>query len=562
MDQPWRGATPRRWLPVALGIAPALFVLVFYVRPVVEIIGLGLAPGGRLDLAAVGEVLGRSGLRRVIGFTVWQAVLSTVLTLAAALPITHLLATREFRGRSLLESALTVPFVLPTTVVGTAFLALLGPAGPLPGATDLSHSLTAILLAHVFFNVAVVVRVVGAFWSGMDPDLVAASRTLGASAFGAWRRVVLPVSVPAIASAASIVFLFTFTSLGVVLILGGPGLATLEVEILRQTRDLLNLPTAATLALVQLAAVALALVASGRWQQRSARQLPRGHVASGRRPLAGRRDRMLLRANLAGLALLIGAPLATLVIRSLRFDGRWSLHSWTHLGELRRGSLLATSPMEAIGNTIRFGVVAVVIALTLGALASLALARSRSRASAGLDALLALPLGTSAVTIGFGFLVALDSPPLDLRSSPVLVPIAHALVATPFVVRVLLPSLRALDPDQPAAARTLGAGPMRALLATHARTMAPAIATAAAFAFAISAGEFGATVFIARPESTTVPLAILRLLSQPGASSFGQAMVLSVVLLVLVLGVVLGVSRLGATRLGSAPLPAAPGDDA
>ncbi len=529
----------RRWVPLVLGGPPALFALVFYVLPVAEILGLGLAPDGSPDPGAVAAVLSRDAFQRVIRFTTWQAVLSTLLTLALGLPMAHLVATREFRGRRWLEAALTVPFVLPTTVVGTAFIALLGPTGPLPGRTSLVGSLWAILLAHAFFNHAVVVRVVGAFWSGTDPDVTAAARTLGASPWRTWTRVVLPMSLPAIASAASIVFLFTFTSLGVVLILGGPGLGTLEVEILRQTRDLLDLPTAATLAVVQLLFVAAALFASGRLQQRSARRLDRQRADERRRPLRTGRERAWLAANLAVAGLLLGAPIGALLLRSVRFDGGWSLRSWTELGEVRRGSILATSPWEAVGNTLWFGLWATLLAVLLGGLAALALASTRSRLGAGLDALLALPLGTSAVTIGFGFLVALDTPPLDLRSSPVLVPIAHALVATPFVVRVLLPALRSLDPDTAAAARTLGAPPWRAALAAHGRVVLGPLATAAAFAFAISAGEFGATVFIARPESTTVPLAILRLLSQPGAVAFGQAMALSVLLLAVVTSLVL-----------------------
>lgn len=213
--------------------------------------------------------------------------------------------------------------------------------------------------------------------------------------------------------------------------------------------------------------------------------------------------------------------------------------AWTGLGDVRRGSLLAVTPFEAVTNTLWFGLQATVVALVLGVLASVALAASSGRRRAvTLDALLTLPLGTSAVTVGFGFLIALDTPPFDLRTSAVLVPIAHAVVALPFVVRVLLPAVRALDPDQRQAARTLGASTWQALASTDVKALSGPLATAAAFAFAISAGEFGATVFIARPESTTAPIMILRLLSQPGATSFAQAMALSVILLVVVTTVV------------------------
>ena len=73
-----------------------------------------------------------------------------------------------------------------------------------------------------------------------------------------------------------------------------------------------------------------------------------------------------------------------------------------------------------------------------------------------------LPLGVSAVTLGFGFLITLDRPPLDLRDSPLLVPIAQALVALPLVVRTLAPVLAGIDDRQRQAAASLGAGPLRA----------------------------------------------------------------------------------------------------
>lgn len=530
MGRPDAAVTRRAW-PWALALLPAVFVLVFHVRPVAEILTLGLAPEGHLDAGAAFAILGRPGIRRVIGFTAWQALLSTLLTLVVALPMAHLVATREFRGRRALQALLTVPFVLPTTVVGTAFLALLGPD---------SASLGAILLAHAFFNHAVVVRLVGAFWGGLDPDVTDAASTLGATGWQRLRHVSLPMSMPAIASAASVVFLFTFTSLGVILILGGPGLTTLEVEILRQTRNLLDLPAAAALVIVQLVAVLAALLVAGRLQQRAARVLPRGRAIASRRPIVTWRERGVLAANLAVAAALLVAPIVILVVRSFRVGGRWSMDAWTGLGDLHRGSLLAVSPQEALGNTVWFGIQATLLAVVLGTLASVVLSRSRTRAAGSFDALLALPLGTSAVTVGFGFLVALDQPPFDLRSSAALVPIAHAVVATPFVVRVLLPAMRALDPDLRLAARTLGASPVQALRQTDLRSLAGPLATAAAFSFAISAGEFGATVFIARPESTTAPLMILRLLSQPGAASLAQAMAVSVALLVLVTTVVLG----------------------
>ena len=138
-------------------------------------------------------------------------------------------------------------------VVGSAFLAL-----------GFEPSVLAILCAHAFFNYAVVVRTVTGLWAHLDPRTEEAARVLGASRWQAFRLVTLPALRPAIIAAATIVFLFCFTSFGVILILGGPTRSTLETEIYRQTAVFLHLRTAAVLTLVQLGAVVALLLVTGR----------------------------------------------------------------------------------------------------------------------------------------------------------------------------------------------------------------------------------------------------------------------------------------------------------
>ncbi len=173
-----------------------------------------------------------------------------------------------------------------------------------------------------------------------------------------------------------------------------------------------------------------------------------------------------------------------------------------------------------------------------------ALSRSAGRRGRALDLAVMVPLGTSAVTLGFGILIALDSPPLDLRTSPAIVPIAQALVGIPFVVRSLVPALRAVDPRQREAAAVLGATPVRARVEVDAALAARPLLVGAAFAFAIALGEFGATSFLARPDAPTVPVAMYRLLGQPGAALRGQAMALGTILAILTALSVLVIERL------------------
>ncbi len=538
----------------AMLAVPLAFVGVFFVYPVVAIVGRGLVPDGHVDLEPLGEVLTDPDLREVIWFTLWQAALSTVLTVLVALPGAYVLARYDFRGRALVRAAVTIPFVLPTVVVGSAFRSLLGGDGPL-ASLGLDHSLAAILIAHVFFNYAVIVRTVGGLWAHLDPHQEEAARVLGASRWQAFRTVTLPALRPAIAAAASIVFLFTFTSFGVILILGGPHYATLDVEIYRQTAELLNLRLAAALTIVQLLAVIALLAVSARTQGRRAEALQlRAARDVVRRPT--RRQWLYLAANLAVMAVLLGAPLAVLVERSFAVSpGHYGLGFYRALSELREGTSLFVPTTEAIRNSLVFAAIATVLAVCIGGLAAFALAGRRSTRRRGLafhgaETVLMLPLGVSAVTVGFGFLIALDEPPLDLRGSAALIPIAHALVALPLVVRILLPVLRSIDDRLRETAAVLGASPARVWREVDLPIVMRAALVAAGFAFAISLGEFGATIFIARPDAPTLPVVIFRLLGQPGPLNFGAAMAASAILMALTGAAILAIERLRVGAVG------------
>ena len=395
---------------VALALVPLAFLVVFFVYPVVSIVGRGLAPDWHADLDPIGRVVTDASMRHIAWFTVWQATASTLLTIAVALPGAYVLARYEFRGRHLVRALVTVPFVLPTVVVGAAFAALLGGGGPLAG-LGIDQTIWAILIAHVFFNYAVVVRTVGGVWSHLDPHPEDAARMLGASRWRAFREITLPALRPAIAAAAAIVFLFTFTSFGVILILGGPRTATLETEIYRQTAQLLNLPLAAALTVVQLVAIILLLMVTGWIEGRRGIALRlRSARDTARRPRTGS-ARAMLAGNLTVMALLLGVPLLVLIEKSFHPPGGYGLDFYRALGEVHAGSTLFVSPVDAIANSLRFAVVATAIAVFVGGCGAFALAATRRR---GLDTLLSLPLGVSAVTVGFGFLIALDHAPFDL----------------------------------------------------------------------------------------------------------------------------------------------------
>ncbi len=536
---------------VALAAVPLVVLTMFFALPVGGMVARGLWTDGGFDPLGALEVLARARTQRVLWFTVWSAAAATLATLVLALPLTFVLYRLRVPGRRMLRALVLMPFVMPTVVVGVAFRTLLAPNGAL-GGLGLDGTPVAIIAAMVFFNLAVVVRTVGSMWEHLDPRREQAAAALGASPAHVLRTVTLPALAPSIVAAASIVFLFCATAFGVVLTLGGLRYATVETEIYLLTTQFLDLRGAAALSLLQLLVVSGLLYAAHVARTRREHAVDRADARSVSRRLR-RSDAPALGVALVALGL-VAAPVVTLVAGSLRVGDGWGLDHYRALdGTGSGGSALLVPVTSALVNSWRVAVDATVLAMVLGCLVAVLVSRrGRSRGErrglALLDAVFMLPLGVSAVTLGFGFLITLDRPPLDLRTSPVLVPIAQAMVALPLVVRTLTPVLRSIEPRQRQAAASLGASPLRVLRTVDLPIVWRPLLAATGFAFAVSLGEFGATSFLTRPERPTMPVLIYELISRPGADNYGMALAASVLLGLVTVAIMAAVERL---RLGS-----------
>ncbi|MDR1634473.1 MAG: iron ABC transporter permease [Bifidobacteriaceae bacterium] len=532
---------------------PAVFLAIFFVWPVATMVAKGFTSSGAWDWSGFAEMLAKPRTWRLIGRTVGQAAVATAICAAAAVPIASLLYRRSFPGRGFVRALLTVPFALPSVVVGLAFRALLGRGGPL-GFLGIGDGFWAVLLALVFFNVGLMTRVVGTFWAALDPRPEQAARVLGAGPWRALATVTLPALTPALAAGGSLVFLFCATAFAPVLILGGSTYTTVETEIYLQTAQMLDLRSAAVLSVVQMAVVAVALWFGAAARRRRERALKltgagagiarRRLARSGRRPARSPEPQPTWAVDWASwlvtalMAALIGLPLVNLVYRSLRTSAGLGLGNYLALGDESRAGL-PYSLAQAAGRSVVIALLAGAMALALGLAAAVVLSRPRAKASWGrraqdlFDSVLMAPLGVSAVTVGFGFLITLNRAPLDLRTSFWLIPLAQALVALPLVVRTVLPALRSIDPRLRQAAAVLGAPPWRVFSSIEAGLIRRPAVVAAAYAFAVSVGEFGATSFLARPDTTTLPVAIYKLLGRPGADNLGLALAGAVVLAVI-----------------------------
>ena len=541
--QPWR-----RWrtLGVVLWAVPAIFLGIFFFYPVANIVFSSLKQGG----SALLDTFGSQRARDAIWFTTWQAALSTAVTVVIAMPCASLMARTAGRAGTWLKALVTVPFVLPTIVVGGAFKELFERGNESLGIPDLNHTAAAIIVAHSFFNFAVVARTVGAYWSGLDHQLEEQARLLGSSNARVFRQVTWPRLKPAVFAAGAITFLFSFTSFGVVLVLGGLGQATIETEIFRHAVVRGDLLMSSSLALIQIAAVVCLVAVTSNLERRAntSTQMIRSTIT----PM--RRSTKL--GVVSFTVIFLGSPLLIMIERSLRVADRYGMQNYWALFE--KIPQLPTTSASAFGNSVVYGLIATALALGIGLLCAMAIVSKSNALGRGFDIAATLPLGVSAVTVGLGILISLNRPPIDWRTSWWIVPIAHSLVAIPFVVRSLVPMLRQIHPSIREAAALLGSSPLRIRREIDIPLVTRGLTVAAGFAFAISLGEFGATSFLPRRADTlTGPQAIFRLLSTPGDVLRGQAMALSVVVALAVAVAVISSELLAArtTRSVNADLP-------
>lgn len=529
-----------RTIPPILYALPLLFLGLFFFYPLARILGVSFGADGSLTLAAIAETLSQPFFWRVLWFTTWQAAASTGLTLILGLPLAYVFARYAFPGKALLRALTTIPFVMPTVVVAVAFTALLGENGLLNNWIQaglrldgppirLMNTVWIILIAHAFYNVSVVLRTVGSFWANLNPRLEEAAAVLGAGPGRLFLEITLPLLMPSIIAAGLLVFLFCFTSFGVVLILGGLGFATLEVEIYRQAVSYFNLPVAGFLALVQMALTFAVMAVYTRMQSRASLPVEMRPQSITARHASTARERLFVGLSLTAMLVILLSPLLALAWRSVTLGGDGLTFAYFRaLADNPRNSAFFVPPLEAVRNSLLYASATVVLSLFLGVISAYLLARRRSRISAILDPIFLLPLGTSAVTLGFGYIIAMGS----LRTSLILVPIAHTLIATPFVVRTLLPALRGLDPHLREAGQVLGANPLRVWWEVDVPLLWRAMLVGAVFAFTISLGEFGASLLITRPDMPTMPVVIYRALSRPGLVNYGQALAMSTILMV------------------------------
>ena len=585
----------RLTLPAGVAATLAVLLVVFY-YPVGSVLAEAIFRGGRLTLGPLLDVLSdpfytgaahglfsdpmgvpadvlewvRSGPSLVgfglFGFTTYQALLSTVLSVVLGLPGAYLLARFEFPGRQTIKSLTILPFVLPSIMVVVGFLAMFGQNGLLNdvlgvfglGPVDnVLFTLKAIVLANAFYNAPLVTRIVTTAWERIDARRVETARALGASRMRAFRDVVWPELLPSLLTAALLTFVFTFMSFAIVLELGGLQLATVEVWLYARVQDL-SLGEAAVLGTLE---TVISLSLTYLYLRYEARQVRSGGGGGSlaRRPLSlgWRTLRNPIRLGLGVYAVVVVVvfvgPLLSMIIESVTGpNGQLTGAYYRFLVRQQTATAAGTvHPVSAIRNSLIFGVGTLVVAIPMGIVVSLVATRD-TRGSRLAETLMTAPLAVSGVVVGLGLLQTLvfGTTVFGYRltaTGPIAIVFAHAVAAYPFVTRNVAPALAGIDSRLLDSARSLGASRLRVLLDIQLPLVATAVVAGGAFAFAISIGEFDSTVILAQGvNSYTMPVALERYIGNRSLGpTLGPATAMGTVLLGVTAASFLVIDRLG-----------------
>ncbi|MBQ6509964.1 MAG: iron ABC transporter permease [Flexilinea sp.] len=518
------------------------YLFASYLFPLFSIFKQTLAFGGN-DFS-----LNMPLLVKTLRFTFKEALLSTAFTMAAGLLCAWVFSTYKFRGKRICMSIITVPFMLPTVVIAAGMNAWLGPKGVLNSSLMRVFSLDTaplrvmntfgiIIFTHVFYNTSLVLRMVGNSWKLIDKNIILAAENLGGRTKNIFIEIIFPLLKPSIISAALLTFLFDFTSYGVVLLMGGPKYKTLEVEISYQTLQVLDLKTAGVLSLIQMAITLLIVFWERRLKVGEIRFVKVKVFDENQRPVKSAVEKLIV-TGIVGIVMLITVlPMFSLLFRSfyapgsdVRGTGRGSGFSLIYYKSLfinERNSYFFVQPGKAILYSFLNAFYCSVIALIIGMMICALIKRSQFWHF--LNSFILLPIGTSAVTLGLGYLIAYRRS----LTSVWITPLAHSIVVLPFVIRTLQPAIEHMPSSMWQSAALLGAKPLDILKKIDLPILRRSIINSIIFSFTISMGEFGATSFLTRPERPTLPVAIYNYLSKPGGLNYGQAMAMSSILLVI-----------------------------
>lgn len=504
-------------------IVVMLMLLVAFGAPLTVVMVRGLAPLDGDAYRFIGDI---------VRATLWQATLSTLVATVLACVITWSMVRRPGHLADIMWLAVIVPFIVPTPVAATMATGLCRTGSWCAGllGIEVPQGLALIVVVHVWFNTGVLVRLLRDAWRASQAQVIQAAATLGASPWRQFTTITWPFIAPAAWAGMTLVLLYCIGSFGVVLLLGGGRVASLEVEIWRQTAQFLRLDLATAMALVQLIISLVLLGIAERWQRRMPHEqrmypvVPRNDIATV----------LALLVQISGIVLFV-APLILVIVRSVMPQPEW-WRAFEALALPVRGSGLFVTPLDALWRSVTIATVVAVCTLLMAWVLS---------APGWWRIVATLPIGVSAVTLGLGYLLWFG--PMRLLQTPFVLLAAHVVLALPLVARQVMTARDRLPVIYQHAAATLGASPLRQWWSVMVPLLRRSLVAAGLIAFAVSLGDFAAGLLLTQPDTATAPVMIGRLLGRPGALTYTMAAALSTLLVVVCVVVTLIVQRLEVT---------------
>lgn len=501
----------KHYFYTSLLLIPLSFLIYFYYFPLTVLVKYGFSQSlNKWQNTFTNPLIGR-----FLCFTFYQAIATTLGAILLGLPAGFALARGKPYMKNTLATSVTVPFLLPPISILLGFVVLFEKNGLLAKFLHLQQPLlqvfanpTAIILAHTMYNVSVIARITATAFESESKELHDMAAILKASTWMKFRTITLHHIKPAILAAATLVFLYSFNSFAIVLILGSVKYQTLEVMIYTKSKVRLDFEGAAILAILQLILNVIFIsfylhTASKETQATNHTVLPATEYL---------RNRILSTIYLLFVVTVTWAPIITTFYNFIRLFYEASARVKQQLLSGTYESFLGTTPLRVLLNTLFFGLSTASIAVFFTIVLVLYLQSKRNQREHKIISFLTLlPMTTSAITISFAFLLAYGAHQNFSDMIWVYILGAHVIAAIPFATRSVLSAWENVAPELLDVSETLGASNWRIFRTVTLPVIKGGIVVATLFAFAISIGEFGATYFLARGEWITVSLAIERL---------------------------------------------------
>lgn len=509
-------------------LLPLILLLIFFYTPLINILIRGV------DFNFFNDIFNSYYYRKIISFTIFQAFISSLLSVLIAIPGAYLITRYNFKGKNVFLSLSSLPFILPSILTVLGFVLLFGNRGIINNflidffdlekpPLKILYSIKAVLLAHVFYNFPLAIRIISSKWKKIPYEISEASYSLGQGRLNTFFKVTIHYLSSAIITSFTLIFLYCFMSFGIILVLGGgPSLSTIEVEVYRFARISLNIPKAASLSIIESMCTILILFLYLKFDNKDFNF----HTGVYFVKKLSNKSKFFFTIYLIPLSIMLIAPLLTILISSFikktgfTNSGILTLHWYKSIFGGLTNSFNLTA-LNAIKNSLLLGLSTMILSVPMSLLVTFNINKSFKFKSLYII-LFFLPMGISSIIIGLGYLN------LNLPGSYLLIVLAHTFISLPIGIRSINNIYKTIDMSLIEASESLGVTRFRTFINIELPLIKSGIITASVFAFALSIGEMNASIMLAPSGFVTIPLAIYQLI---GSYNFYGACALGSILL-------------------------------